>query len=211
MCACIESTPTGKHDTSLSMAQLSWDASCVQTLCLHSQRNSETNMCIQSTVTNTFSEIHHWIRQFHHSQRSNHRQPQSILSRAQENCMGEVRTENFNISTDISVQHACEPLKSVENQLGWDTDLENPEVEQEKNITGSNLRIFKVSLAQGNLQKLPPCRCTVVISCHFFMPNRWKSHGFCGHHLTAGVRLREHEKARWIETFAATDLPSGND
>jgi len=43
-----------------------------------------------------------------------------------------VRTENFNISTDISVQHACEPLKSVENQLGWDTDLENPEVEQEK-------------------------------------------------------------------------------
>lgn len=127
------------------------------------QPKESRNMCIQSSVTNTFSEIHHWIRQFHHSQRSNHRNAEHFVESTRKLHRGGENRKLQHINryfraTCLWASKKC--WKSTwlgywsRESRGW----------AGKNITGSNLRIFKVSLAQGNLQKLPPCRCTVVIS-----------------------------------------------
>ena len=116
-CDVSNQTLTGKHDTigTSLLAQQFWDV-CVHTPCLR-QRNPERNMCIQSSLINSnlrfigFDMIRQsWITDRHQMPSTN----QSSLQRDAAFCLEllrkfgirEVRTENFNISTDI-VRATC--------------------------------------------------------------------------------------------------------
>ena len=130
---CIESKPTGKHDTSLSMAQLSMRHAFKHCACTAKGIQKH----VHTIERDQYLHWDSWIRQLHHSQRSNHRKAEHFVESTRKLHRGGENRKLQHINRYFRATCLWASKKCWKwTWLGYrDTDLENPEdeqVEQEK-------------------------------------------------------------------------------